>query len=82
MCNKWATLVHMKQVMQSQPRVLVATSEVAAALGVSRQTVHRLVERGELTPVARVAVTRHGSFVFDPADVEALAEARAKAGAK
>jgi excisionase family DNA binding protein len=47
---------------------LLRVPEVAAALGVGRSFVYRLVERGEL-PVIRIG---EAAVRFDPADVRAL----------
>lgn len=56
---------------------LRTTSEVASTLGLSRREVLRLVERDELTPAAKLPAAT-GSYLFDPADVEALTEERAR----
>lgn len=61
---------------------LLATSEAAEILGVSRATILKLVESGDLQPFARVAITRNGSWVFTPDAVNALKDRRAKAVTK
>ncbi|MDK8347600.1 helix-turn-helix domain-containing protein [Brevibacterium sp. UMB1308A] len=57
---------------------LMTTAQVADRLGVTRQAVAHMVNNGVLSTVAQFPKT----WLYDPADVEALAEARAKAGAK
>ncbi|MCQ4120418.1 helix-turn-helix domain-containing protein [Rhodococcus tibetensis] len=54
---------------------LVSSADVARELRVSRKTVTRLVESGDLTPVVRGPGLR-GAFLFDPADIEALVAER------
>lgn len=66
----------------SNVSALVSTREVAKALGVNPRQVSRLVESGYLAPKMVAPGGPHGAFMFDPADVEALAEKRAKAVAK
>lgn len=61
---------------------LLTTSEVASRLSVARTTVINMVNRGDLHPVTRIPATHHGAYLFDPSEVEAFAESRAKAGAK
>lgn len=56
---------------------LLTTSQVADRLGVSRQAVSRMVEAGEIVPAARIAVARHGSFVFSVTEVDRAAHSRA-----
>ena len=56
----------------------MTTAQVADRLGVTRQAVAHMVKNGVLSTVAQFPKT----WLYDPADVEALAEARAKAGAK
>lgn len=56
----------------------MTTTEAAARLGKSRRTVSRMVERHEITPAARLALGRHGIFVFDRAEVERVAALEAK----
>lgn len=48
----------------------MTTREAAECLGKSRRTVSRMVERNEITPAARFDLGRHGTFVFDRAEVE------------
>ena len=54
---------------------LYGTHQTAEVLEVSRRDVVRLVERGDLTPVGKLPGTT-GAYLFDPADVEALAATR------
>lgn len=56
---------------------LLATSEAAEILGVSRATILKFVEYGDLKPFARVNITQNGSWLFLPEAVELLAEERA-----
>lgn len=71
--------------MSNSPRFL-STREVASCIGIHVRAVSRLVAAGELSPAFVAPGGPHGTYMFDPADVEALAEAlaeaRAKAGAK
>lgn len=53
---------------------LVTTAEVADRLGCDVRTVHRMVRTGRLTPVQKLP-GRTGSYVFSPADIDALAAA-------
>ncbi|MDF2826881.1 MAG: hypothetical protein K0R01_164 [Mycobacterium sp.] len=55
-----------------QTQHLIGTSEAATRLGVSRSTLTRRVEAGEITPTIVVPGYR-GAFLFEPADIEALA---------
>ena len=57
---------------------LMTTANVAERLGVTRQAVTQMVNNGTLSVVAQYPKT----WLYDPAEVEALAESRAKAGAK
>lgn len=52
------------------PNELLTSPQVAARLGRSARTVHRLVESKQLTPVQKLDGP-NGAFLFDPADVEA-----------
>lgn len=56
----------------------MTTREAAERLGKSRRTLSRMVARNEITPAARFALGRHGSFVFDRAEVERVAALEAK----
>lgn len=56
----------------------MTTANVAERLGVTRQAVTQMVNNGTLSVVAQYPKT----WLYDPAEVEALAESRAKAGAK
>lgn len=53
----------------------LSTQEAAAALGVTRRTIHRWVDNGTL-PVARKKPGDLGAYVFRAADVAALADER------
>ena len=52
------------------------TTEAAEMLGVSVRTIHRLVARGQLVPVAKLAGQR-GAYLFAIADIEAFRPERA-----
>lgn len=56
---------------------LVTTSEAARMLKRSIRTIHRAVRDGVLVPAMRLSIGPNGSFVFERADVERLAKARA-----
>lgn len=56
---------------------LMTAAEVAAQLDRPRREVIRLVERGALRPAMKLDGVR-GAYLFDPADVAALAAERAK----
>lgn len=58
--------------MESLP--LMTTANVAERLGVTRQAVAQMVHAGTLSVVAQYPKT----WLYDPAEVEALAEQRAK----
>lgn len=49
------------------------TAEAAERLQVSVRTIHRLVARGELTPVAKLPGST-GAYLFARADITALAD--------
>jgi excisionase family DNA binding protein len=51
---------------------LIGTADAARRLGVSRSTLTRRVEAGELEPAMRVPGYR-GPLLFERADIEALA---------
>lgn len=53
---------------------LLSTSEAIGVLFVSRWTLARMVKRGDITPVHRLA---GGAMIFRAADVEQLAAERA-----
>lgn len=53
--------------------MLIGTREVADLLGCSRRDVVRLVERERLTPAQKLP-SATGAYLFDPADVGALAD--------
>lgn len=54
---------------------LMGVDDARRALGVSRWMVHALVRRGGLSPLGRIGI--RGQYVFDAADVQALAKERA-----
>ena len=56
---------------------VLGTQQVAHLLRTDRKGVRRLVDRGALTPTAKLP-GKTGAFVFDRADVEALAVERAR----
>jgi len=56
----------------TQSRNLLTSAQVADILGKSVRTIHRLAESGDLAPALKVP-GKTGAFLFDPADVEALA---------
>lgn len=58
--------------------VAVSTSEAASQLGVSRHALYRLVKAGKLSPTKFPGAT--GAYVFDRAQVEALAAERTEGG--
>lgn len=49
----------MSRVEEDVPRLVVSVAEAAAALGVGENTVHRMIERGELREV-RISPRRVG----------------------
>ena len=51
---------------------LVTTAEIATRFSVTRQTVLNWVDAGKITPVLRLKAS--GVLLFDPADVDKLAE--------
>jgi excisionase family DNA binding protein len=50
---------------------LITSPQVAALLGKSIRTIHRLVDAGELTPTMKLPGP-NGAYLFRRADVEAL----------
>lgn len=56
---------------------LVPTSAVADRLNMSRQNVFSLMEKGEIEAVGKID-TVNGTYLFDPAEVERVADLRAK----
>lgn len=56
--------------MPNLPLELIGTAEVARRRGCDTSTVHRLVNSGQLTAVAKAPGLR-GAYLFDPAAVEA-----------
>ena len=76
-------MIQTERMAQTEPLELLTSSQAARLLGVARSSVLNLVNSGDLEPAARVAVTKNGSYLFYPGDVEALRDARkAKAVAK
>ena len=57
---------------------LIGTAAAARILHCSHRTVHRLVEDGTLTPAHVASGGPAGIFLFDRADVEAVAKARSE----
>jgi excisionase family DNA binding protein len=55
-----------------QTHDFIGTVEAAARLGISRSTLTRRVEAGEITPAIRVPGYR-GQFLFEASEIEALA---------
>lgn len=55
---------------------LIAAKDAARILGVSRNTVIRMAQRGDLP--ATIAPGYKGAYLFDPADVDRLAKERTK----
>ena len=56
----------------------ISTADAAALLSVSTTTLHTLVHGGHLRPLAKAPGIR-GAYIFDRADVEALAAKRNEA---
>ena len=54
--------------------ILVTTAQVAQRLNKSHRTIHRMVKAGILKPALTTPGGPHGAYMFDTADVEALAE--------
>lgn len=63
--------------MTTEPQDLIGSVEAGRILGRSPRTVHRLVESGDLTPAMKAPGGFAGIYLFNRADVEALAEAAA-----
>lgn len=55
---------------------LVTSAEASVLLGKSVSTISRLVKRGTIQPTAKLPGLR-GAFLFNRADVEALAKEKA-----
>lgn len=53
-------------------RELIGAVEAAGILGISRPGIHKRIREGRLAPFAKIG--RRGIYVFDRADIEALAE--------
>lgn len=60
------------------PAQMLTTSQVAARLGISRNTVLQRVTYGRLTPTTQLP-GRTGAYLFDAEQVEAAAERDAEA---
>lgn len=54
----------------------LTTREVASKLKVHRRTVGRWVQRGELVPLQHLPGLT-GTYLFDPAEIDAMADAKA-----
>lgn len=72
----WSASVYHMHYME-----LLTSGEAANRLGVHRNTVSRLVDRGLMYPAALVNTARNGSYLFAPAEVERVREQR-EAGIK
>jgi excisionase family DNA binding protein len=59
--------------MTTTPQTLIGTAEVARLLHRSPRTIHRMVKAGELTPVMTAPGGFAGAYLFDRAEIEALA---------
>jgi predicted site-specific integrase-resolvase len=57
--------------MPDEPAELIGSTEALDILGIDRSTLSRWVAFGKLTPVTRLSAG--GAFVFDAADIRALA---------
>ena len=60
---------------------LLTSGEAAERLGVHRNTVARMVDRGLMYPAAMVNIAKNGSYVFTPDEIERVREQR-EAGIK
>ena len=56
---------------------LIGSTEAARLLGKSPRTVHRMVDAGLLIPVMTAPGGRAGVYLFNRADIKALADAEA-----
>lgn len=61
------------------PPDLIGSVEAAAIIGKSPRTIHRLVESGDLVPAVVAPGGQAGVYLFNRADVEAIANERAEA---
>lgn len=57
--------------MSNSPRFL-STREVASCIGIHVRAVSHLVAAGELSPAFVAPGGPHGTYMFDPADIEAF----------
>lgn len=62
-----------RHVPKTEP--LIGTHQASKILSVNVRTVHRMIDDGRLVPAAKVP-GQTGAYMFDPADVERLAETR------
>lgn len=54
---------------------LIGAVEAAGILGISRPGIHKRVKEGRLEPFAKIG--QRGVYVFDRADIEAIAQKEA-----
>lgn len=54
---------------------LIGVAEASEITGLDRRTIHRKVDRGELTPVSKLPGLR-GAYIFDRNEVEALSKGK------
>lgn len=59
------------------PPDFITTPVAAQMLGCSAKTVHRMVDAGTLKLVMRLSTGPNGAYLFNRADVKALAKKRA-----
>lgn len=59
------------------PSQLIGAAEAALILGVERSTMNRRLQRGDIVPLTKIDGPR-GSYIFDRADIEALARGDAQ----
>lgn len=62
--------------MPTTDEAMIGATEAAGHLRVSKDTLIRMIARGELTPVHKLPGD-NGAYLFSRADVERLAEAKA-----
>lgn len=61
--------------MPTNDEALIGATEAASDLGVSKDTLIRMIARGDITPVHKLPGD-NGAYLFHRADVERLAEAK------
>lgn len=54
---------------------LIGVAEASQITGLDKRTLHRKVERGELTPVSKLPGLR-GAYIFNRSEIEKLARER------